>query len=128
MAALGPEEMAEPPTPELQAYEEQIRPEFERRLGERICLLNPIVGTIFPNFSMLRASAHTFRVWQPRGPDQTEIQSWTFVDKAAPQEIKDALRLASIRTFSPSGTFEQDDMDNWQGCSQAGLVYEAPRR
>ena len=120
VAALGPEVVAEPPTPEVLAYEEQIRPEFERRLGERIRLVNPIVGTIFPNFSMLRASAHTFRVWQPRGPDRTEIVAWTFVDKAAPQEIKDAIRLGSIRTFSPAGTFEQDDMDNWQGCSQAG--------
>ncbi len=124
VATLGPEEVAEAPLPELLAYEEQIRPEFESRLGERIRLVNPIVGTIFPNFSMLRASAHTFRVWQPRGPEQTEITSWTFVDKAAPQEIKDALRLSAIRTFSPSGTFEQDDMDNWQECSQTarGLV------
>jgi hypothetical protein len=22
--------------------------------------------------------------------------------------------------FGPSGTFEQDDMDNWQGCTQTG--------
>jgi len=28
--------------------------------------------------------------------------------------------LAAIRGFSPSGTFEQDDMDNWEGCSQSG--------
>ena len=120
VATLGADEVAEAPVPELLAYEEQIRPEFESRLGERIRLVNPIVGTIFPNFSILRASGHTFRVWQPQGPGQTEIRAWTFVDKAAPQEIKDALRLTSVRTFSPSGAFEQDDMDNWQGCSQGG--------
>ena len=28
--------------------------------------------------------------------------------------------MTSVRTFSPSGAFEQDDMDNWQGCSQGG--------
>ena len=28
------------------------------------------------------------------------------------------MRLASLRTFSASGTFEQDDMDNWQGCTE----------
>ena len=28
------------------------------------------------------------------------------------------MRLASIRGFGPSGTFEQDDMDNWQECTQ----------
>ena len=29
-----------------------------------------------------------------------------------------AVRLAGVRGFSPSGTFEQDDMDNWQACTQ----------
>ena len=24
----------------------------------------------------------------------------------------------ALRGFSPSGTFEQDDMDNWQECTQ----------
>jgi 3-phenylpropionate/trans-cinnamate dioxygenase alpha subunit len=28
------------------------------------------------------------------------------------------MRLAGIRGFSPSGTFEQDDMDNWQECTR----------
>src|SRR5205814_8724546 len=41
-----------------------------------------------------------------------------FVDKAAPPEVKKALRLAGARVFGPGGTFEQDDMDNWQGCTQ----------
>jgi hypothetical protein len=40
------------------------------------------------------------------------------VDKAASPAIKDAFRLASVRSFSPAGTFEQDDMDNWQACTQ----------
>jgi hypothetical protein len=104
--------------PEILAYEQEIRPEIERRLGSRINLVNPIVGTVFPNFSLLRAAAHTFRVWHPRGPDKIEIWSWVYVDKAAPPEIKHAFRLAGLRSFSPSGTFEQDDMDNWQECTQ----------
>ena len=40
------------------------------------------------------------------------------VDKAAPPEVKEAFRLAGVRGFSPAGTFEQDDMDNWQECTQ----------
>jgi 3-phenylpropionate/trans-cinnamate dioxygenase alpha subunit len=40
------------------------------------------------------------------------------VDKAAPPEVKEAMRLAAVRGFSPSGTFEQDDMDNWQECTR----------
>jgi 3-phenylpropionate/trans-cinnamate dioxygenase alpha subunit len=118
--ALGPQDSAEAPVPELQAYEAASRPEVEKRLGSRLRLVNPIVGTVFPNFSLLRASSHTFRVWHPRGPDKIEIWSWVYADKAAPPEIKEALRLASLRSFSPSGTFEQDDMDNWQACTQTG--------
>jgi len=41
-----------------------------------------------------------------------------FCDKAAPPEVKNAFRLAGVRGFSPAGTFEQDDMDNWQECTQ----------
>ena len=69
-----------------------------------------------------------FRVWQPKGPGKIEIWSWVFVDKAAPAEVKEALRLTGIRGFSPSGTFEQDDMDNWQQCSQAAKGVVARRR
>jgi hypothetical protein len=76
------------------------------------------VGTVFPNFSLLRAASRTFRVWQPRGPDKIELWSWVYVDKAAPPQVKEAIRLAGVRGFSPSGTFEQDDMDNWQECTQ----------
>ena len=55
----------------------------------------------------------------PGVPNKTEIWSWVYVDKDAPDEIKKAFRLAAMRTFSPSGTFEQDDMDNWQGVTDA---------
>lgn len=51
--------------------------------------------------------AENFAVW-----------SWTFVDKAAPPQVKDAFRIASIRSFSPSGLYEQDDMENWKHCTR----------
>ena len=116
--AVGPNDVGDPPVPEILAYEAEIRPEVEKRLGSRLGLINPIVGTVFPNFSMLRATSRTLRVWQPRGPDKTEVWSWIYVDKAAPPAIKEAFRLAGVRGFSPSGTFEQDDMDNWQECTR----------
>ena len=115
---VGPNDVGDPPVPEILAYEEEIRPEVEKRLGPRLGMINPIVGTVFPNFSMLRATSRTFRVWHPRGPDRTEVWSWVYVDKAAPPKVKEALRLAGVRGFSPSGTFEQDDMDNWQECTR----------
>jgi len=114
---VGPNDMGEPPVPEILAYEKEIRSEVQKRLGPRLGLVNPIVGTVFPNFSMLRATSRTFRVWQPRGPDKTEVWSWAHVDKAAPPHVKEAIRLSALRGFSPSGTFEQDDMDNWQECT-----------
>jgi 3-phenylpropionate/trans-cinnamate dioxygenase subunit alpha len=118
LICVGPNDSGEPPMPELLGYERQVRPEVEKRLGPRSSLINPIVGTMFPNFSMLRATSRTFRVWHPRGPDKTEVWSWVYTDKAAPPHVKEAIRLAGIRGFSPSGTFEQDDMDNWQECTR----------
>ena len=38
---------------------------------------------------------------------------WYFVDKAAPQEVKDFLRDYYIRYSGPAGMTEQDDMENW---------------
>jgi phenylpropionate dioxygenase-like ring-hydroxylating dioxygenase large terminal subunit len=121
---VGPDDSGDPPVSVIQAYEHDIRPEVERRLGPRYRLVNPIVGTVFPHFSLVRSTSRSFRVWQPRGPDKTEIWSWVFCDKAAPAEVKEAVRLAGVRGFSPSGTFEQDDMDNWQECTRTcrGIV------
>ena len=118
LICVGPTDVGDPPVPVIQEYERAIRPEVEKRLGPRGKLVSPIVGTVFPHFSMLRSTSRTFRVWQPRGPDKTEIWSWVFCDKAAPAEVKEAVRLAGVRGFSPSGTFEQDDMDNWQECTR----------
>jgi phenylpropionate dioxygenase-like ring-hydroxylating dioxygenase large terminal subunit len=118
LLCFGPNDVADPPIPEFLEYEKQIRPEVHKRLGPRSARINPVVGTLFPNFSMLRATSRTFRVWHPRSPDKTEVWSWVYVDKAAPPHIKEILRLTGVRGFSPSGTFEQDDMDNWQECTR----------
>ncbi len=127
MLALGPNDVADPPVPEILDYEEKIRPEVHRRLGERLKLVQPGVGTIFPNFSMLRSVARTFRVWHPRGPEKTEVWANVFVDRAAPPEVKEAFRVTALRAFGPSGGFEQDDMDNWQQCTQTGRGVVARR-
>jgi 3-phenylpropionate/trans-cinnamate dioxygenase alpha subunit len=124
---VGPDMMADPPNPAVLEYEAQILPEIRQRLGRRIDLGKPIAGTVFPNFSMLRPTSRTIRVWHPRGPDRTEVWAWVFADKQASPEVKKALRLAGARVFGPGGTFEQDDMDNWQGCTQTGRGIVARR-
>ena len=116
--SVDPNDRPDPPIPEIRAYEQQIRPEVDRRLGPRYGMVNPIVGTVFPNFSFLRGTSRAFRVWHPRGPRSIEVWSWGFVDKAAPPEVREQFRLSVVQGFSPSGTFEQDDMDNWQECTE----------
>ena len=114
---LGGGDIAEAPEPDLIAYEQETRPETVKRLGPRAEQVSPIVATVFPNLSIIRSTSHSFRVWHPKGPGEIEIWAWIFVDKAAPPHVKDALRVNGLRGFGPSGTFEQDDMDNWQECT-----------
>ncbi len=42
-----------------------------------------------------------------------EVYSWIVVEKSMPPEVKEAQRLFTQRTFSPSGLLEQDDGENW---------------
>ena len=124
---VGADMIADPPAPEILAYEEKIWPDVVKRLGPRAGRMKPVAGTVFPNFSMLKPTSRTFRVWHPRGPEKTEVWAWVYVDKAAPPEVKEANRLAGIRVFGPAGVFEQDDMDNWQACTQTGRGVVARR-
>jgi 3-phenylpropionate/trans-cinnamate dioxygenase subunit alpha len=124
---VGANMNADPPAPEIQAYEAKIFPDIVKRLGRRAGQMKPVAGTVFPNFSMLKPTSRTFRVWHPRGPEKTEVWAWVYVDKAAPPEVKEANRLAGIRVFGPAGVFEQDDMDNWQACTQTGRGVVARR-
>jgi phenylpropionate dioxygenase-like ring-hydroxylating dioxygenase large terminal subunit len=101
------------PDNRLVQYMKDNAAEIESRLGTvRARQISPSAGTVFPNLSV-HWLTRTIRVWQPRGPDKMEIWSWAVVDKTAPGDIKDLMRFVSQYRFSPSGVFEQDDMDNW---------------
>jgi len=115
---LGPSDPDGIASPLVQEYERRIQPEAERRHGPRAAKVKSNAGTIFPNLSYVRGGSRTFRVWHPRGPDKIEVWSWGFVDKAAPDDVKEEIRKAGVHVFSPSGTFEQDDMDNWEQCTK----------
>jgi phenylpropionate dioxygenase-like ring-hydroxylating dioxygenase large terminal subunit len=87
-------------------------------------------GTVFPNFSYLHlgvtdsaerkpAGFLTVRVWQPRGPGETEIWSWTMVPREASDSYKQRAYEVSMSSFSPSGSFEQDDVAIWPGIARS---------
>jgi len=96
----------------------------ERMAREKGAFINKILpvghGTIFPNFSFLDIMRfRTFRVWQPLGPNRMEIRAWAMIDKALPEELKQAIRNQYVFTFGPSGVFEQEDGENWSQCTAA---------
>ena len=44
-----------------------------------------------------------------------------FLEKDMPPDLKRALRMGLGNNNGVSGLFEQDDMDNWRGVTQASL-------
>jgi phenylpropionate dioxygenase-like ring-hydroxylating dioxygenase large terminal subunit len=86
-------------------------------------------ATIFPNLSFVHNWPQvneeglvvpfiSIRLWQPRGPTQTEIFSWFAVDRLAPEWFKEASYKAYLMCFGSSGMFEQDDVENWASITQ----------
>ncbi|MDR7581420.1 MAG: aromatic ring-hydroxylating dioxygenase subunit alpha, partial [Armatimonadota bacterium] len=55
----------------------------------------------------------SIRLWQPVGPDETEVYSWFAVDRLAPEEFKQDSYRSYLLSFGTSGMFEQDDVENW---------------
>ena len=111
--------------PIIDEYEASIRPEIEARLGADRRGMHGLHCTIFPNFSWLNP-ARTVRVWQPKGPDAFEIWSFVFVDKEAPEEVKEAIRWLTQMQFGPAGLAEQDDGENW-GLISGNLAGRGPQ-
>ena len=96
------------------------------------------VGTIFPNLSFMQvmiqgdsASPPTpflsFRFWEPTGPTSTRVWSYLFIDKEASPEYRKASYETYVRTFGPSGIFEQDDLENWEECTRVNKGQIAQR-
>jgi 3-phenylpropionate/trans-cinnamate dioxygenase alpha subunit len=94
------------------AYQLETFRDVETRLGTLLAARTTGHGHVFPNFGTLPGS-NIFRVWMPKGPHQTEIWSWALVDKDAPPDVVEAIRIGAARSFGPSGLLEQDDGENW---------------
>jgi 3-phenylpropionate/trans-cinnamate dioxygenase alpha subunit len=110
----------EAPTP-YTPFMKEMRARLAREKGDFVNRIVPIGhGTIFPNFSFLDTLRfRTFRVWQPLGPQKMEVRAWCMVDRALPDELKQAMRHQYVFTFGPSGVFEQEDGENWGQCTSS---------
>ncbi|WP_372723964.1 aromatic ring-hydroxylating dioxygenase subunit alpha [Immundisolibacter sp.] len=71
---------------------------------------------IFPNCSYLYGT-NTFKVWNPRGPNEIEVWTWTLVEKAMSPELKAEVVKQAIHTFGTAGTLESDDGENMETCT-----------
>lgn len=87
-------------------------------------------GTVFPNFSFLHlglsdspdkaaAGFLSLRVWQPKGPGSMEIWNWILAPKEASDAYKRRAYRVGMSSFSPSGSFEQDDVTVWPGIARS---------
>jgi 3-phenylpropionate/trans-cinnamate dioxygenase alpha subunit len=102
--------------------------EAEARLGPfRPRKIRAAHATVFPSLSYL-PQVQTLRVWHPKGPRRMEVWTWIFVDRAAPPDVKEAFRLATLRNFGPGAMFEQEDGENWSQCSAASSGYVSRHR
>ncbi len=114
------------PEKRIGAYYLEHYDELEKRLGStRAANPTMTVGTVFPNMSPHGRTQ--LRLYHPRGPEKTEMWVFCLVDKDAPKEVKDVMRPHLSLTFGPSGTLEQDDMNNWIQCTTSAKGFMGPR-
>ncbi|MGE5828084.1 MAG: aromatic ring-hydroxylating oxygenase subunit alpha [Micromonosporaceae bacterium] len=91
-----------------------------------------MVGTVFPNFSVLAqpatedVHAHpatgvmTIRVWQPRGPGELEVWSWFCAYRNLSAAQRQRSYAAGLGTVSFGGAFEMDDAEPWTSTARTG--------
>lgn len=76
-----------------------------------------INGSLFPNVSYLWGT-NTYKIWQPRGPGETEVWTWAIVEKDMPDELRREIYNGVHGTFGTAGYWEADDNDNMESASQ----------
>jgi len=116
---------AYPNNPVVEEYYRERHERWEKRLKDQP-RLGGSVGTIFPNMSF--GGPNGMAVWHPAGPHSTEAWRWYFVDKDAPDEVRQMLRHYQLRYSGPSGMTEGDDAENWNYASYASSGTNARRR
>ncbi|MEA2641932.1 MAG: hypothetical protein QOF51_3326 [Chloroflexota bacterium] len=105
--------------PEIEDYyREAHEAKMKRFAGQKLITGG---GGVFPN--MVYQGGGVIRkpiaVWHPAGVYTTECWRFYFVDRNAPQEVKDAMRRYYMRYAGPVGLTESDDMENWNYATPA---------
>ena len=102
-------------SPEMIDYLRGREAEVAERLGPVRARMIGATSTVnvFPNLSFLPGTS-TIRTWQPKGPFETELHTWVFVNRNMPEHLKEVQRRGAMMTFSPTGVFETDDGENWE--------------
>jgi len=67
---------------------------------------------VFPNL-WVSTGATQLCLRIPKGPMETELWWFTFVEKSMPPEMKKMVIQGAIHFFGPAGLLEQDDGENW---------------
>ena len=83
------------------------------RLGHAKYHVRPNTLVTFPNLTWLSFSS-TLTVAHPRGPNECELWSYAFYDRSWPEQVRDEILKNYYLRFGPSGTFENDDIENWE--------------
>jgi phenylpropionate dioxygenase-like ring-hydroxylating dioxygenase large terminal subunit len=102
---------------ETRDYMASCMAEAEERVNAIHLRCQLAVGMVFPNWSMLPIF-HTFRICHPKGPNEIEVWSYTFVDRDAPESVKRELTAYYNFSFGPAGIVEQDDGAIWESISR----------
>jgi hypothetical protein len=105
--------------------------------GEQIWVLAnryPTTGAIFPAMAWVAfspfpagdqlSSVYTVRLFFPISPTRTEMLSFAIAERDASDEFERLVLRATTFAFGPSGVFEADDLENWNGMQRSlgGLV------
>ncbi|MGQ4619391.1 Rieske 2Fe-2S domain-containing protein [Nocardia sp. R7R-8] len=77
---------------------------------------------LFPNTVSFASLYPTVVVRHPKGPLETEMWYFHFVDKTLPDEERESVRLMSIRNLGPAGLIETEDAENWELSTKASVT------
>lgn len=109
-----------PDNDEIMQYLAEHRPAVVERLGQvrgEKFWGSQLNFTIFPNLQFL-PGLNWFRIYHPKGPGKIEQWTWTMVEQAMPDRIKQRIVDNQLLTFGPAGLFDNDDGDNLAACTE----------